>query len=328
MLSFAFPYAFVLLLVPVLVWRFAAPKRTQSDALRVPFFQSVAAAAGETPSAGAVVLARGRVQMVLALLCWALTVTGLARPEMLGEPIMIEKSARDLILAVDISGSMDARDLAAADGTPQQRLAAVKEVINGFIADRDGDRVALIVFGSNAYLQTPFTEDLASAAELMAQTEVGMAGPHTAMGDAIGLALRTFEGSEIEQKLLVLLSDGADTNSQMSPLNATEIAATAGVRIFTIGVGDPAASGDKRVDLQTLEAIADRASGAFYVAEDEEGLRDIYAEIDALNPRLVETTTFQPKESIGHFAFAGAVLLALVVLATGLRASGRRVARG
>lgn len=328
MLSFAFPYAFVLLLAPVLIWRFAAPKRTRSDALRVPFFQSLATAAGQTPSAGAVVLSRGRVQMVLALLCWGLTVTGLARPEILGEPVVIENSARDLILAVDISGSMDARDLADAEGNPQQRLAAVKDVINGFIAERDGDRVALIVFGSNAYLQTPFTEDLESAAELMDQTQVGMAGPHTAMGDAIGLALRTFEGSEVEQKLLILLSDGADTNSQMSPLNATEIAADAGVRIFTIGVGDPTATGDKRVDLQTLEAIAERASGAFYLAEDEEGLRDIYAEIDRLNPRLVETTTFQPKESVGHFAFAGAVALALIVLAAGMRGPRRRAARG
>ncbi|WP_295316660.1 VWA domain-containing protein [Roseobacter sp.] len=315
MLSFAFPYAFLLLPVPWLVWKFAPAHREKASALRVPFFHSLAEAAGQTPSQGAMIRRRGRGQMLAAMLCWGLTVTGLARPEILGEPVVIEKAARDLVLAVDISGSMDTRDLQDADGNPVQRLDAVRDVINGFIAERDGDRIALIVFGTNAYLQTPFTEDLASAAELMAQTEVGMAGPHTAMGDAIGLALRTFEASDVEQKLLVLLSDGADTNSQMSPLNATEIAAGAGVRIFTIGVGDPQASGENRVDLATLKAIAERADGEFYTASDTEGLRAIYDEIDALNPRLVETTTFQPKETRGHLAFAVAVLVGLGTLA-------------
>lgn len=252
--------------------------------------------------------------MTVAVLCWILAVVGVARPQVLGQPIVIEKAARDLVLAVDISGSMDARDMLDGEGNPQQRLAAVKDVINAFIAEREGDRVALVVFGSNAYLQTPFTEDLESAAEFMEQTEVGMAGPHTAIGDAIGLALRTFEASEIEQKLLVLLSDGADTNSQMSPFNATEIAANAGVRIFTIGVGDPGGSGDDRVDLDTLEAIASRADGAFYVADDTQGLADIYAEIDRLNPRVVDTTTFQPREELGHLAFTAAALLGFAMM--------------
>lgn len=322
MLSFAFLWAFLLLPLPLAVWLFAPAYREQTRALRVPFFRHVVEAAGKTPAQGAMVRSRGRMQMAVAILCWALTVMGLSRPEILGEPIVIEKAARDLVLAVDISGSMDARDMADAQGQPQQRLEAVKEVIKGFIEEREGDRIALIVFGSNAYLQTPFTEDLDSAAELMAQTQVGMAGPHTAMGDAIGLALRTFEASEIEQKVLILLSDGADTNSAMSPLNATEIAVGAGVVIHTIGVGDPTASGDDRVDLETLEAIADRASGRFFVAGDVEGLRSVYEEIDVLNPRVVETTQFQPRENIGHYAFIAALLLGLAQVA-GLLVAGQ-----
>jgi len=157
----------------------------------------------------------------------------------------------------------------------------------------------------------------------MAQTRVGMAGPHTAMGDAIGLALRTFEASDIESKLLILLSDGADTSSQMSPLNATEIAVAAGVRINTIGVGDPQASGSDRLDLDTRKAIAARADGGFYVADDAEGLREIYEEIDALNPRLVETTRFQPKEAVGFYAFAAAAMLGAAAL-LGLMLVSRR----
>ena len=315
MLSFAFPWAFLLLPLPLAVWWSAPPYREETRALRVPFFKNVAEAAGQTPAQGAVERPRGRLQMAVAIICWCLTITGLARPEILGEPVVIEKAARDLILAVDISGSMDARDMADAEGQPQQRLEAVKSVVNEFIAERDGDRIALIVFGTNAYLQTPFTEDLDSAAELMAQTQVGMAGPHTAMGDAIGLALRTFEASDIEQKVLILLSDGADTNSAMSPLNATEIAVGAGVVIHTIGVGDPQGSGDDRVDLETLEAIADRAGGRFFVAGDVEGLRAVYEEIDALNPRVVETTSFQPRKSIAYYAFAAALLLGMAQLA-------------
>ena len=114
----------------------------------------------------------------------------------------------------------------------------------------------------------------------------------------------------------------------MSPLNATEIAASAGVRIYTIGVGDPGAGGDNRVDLDTLQAIAARADGGFFVADDTEGLREIYDEIDRLNPRLVDTTTFQPKETIAHFAFAAALSLGLALMIGLVLSTGRRVQRG
>ena len=110
MLSFAAPFAFVIMPLPLLVWYFAPPYRETAQALRVPFFQSIAAAAGQTPSSGSLVRKRGRAQMTVAILCWVLAVVGVARPQILGEPIVIEKSARDLVLAVDISGSMDARD--------------------------------------------------------------------------------------------------------------------------------------------------------------------------------------------------------------------------
>lgn len=311
MLSFALPWVFALLPLPLFIWKFAKPRKERAAAVRVPFFAEMTEALGTVPSSGAIVRRRGAWQMLCVTLCWVCVVVGLARPEMLGEPIVIEKAARDLILAVDISGSMDERDLQTPDGKPLQRLEAVKSVINDFIANRQGDRIALIVFGSNAYLQTPFTEDLTSAAELMDQTKVGMAGPHTAIGDAIGLSLRTFEASEIEQKLLILLSDGADTNSRMSPLNAAEIAASKGVTIYTIGVGDANGTGEQRVDLDALEGIAKRASGQFYFADDADGLAQIYAEIDALNPRLVDTSTFQPRDPMGFVLFALASILGL-----------------
>ncbi|TKZ19207.1 VWA domain-containing protein [Shimia litoralis] len=323
-LSFAFPWAVLLLPAPYLVWRYAPPYRSFSQAIRIPFFREVSEATGLTPKQGAVVLRRRKIQMIASVLCWVMLIVGLARPELLGQRVTVEKAARDLALAVDLSGSMDARDMKDADGKPQQRLQVVKDVVEDFIAQRDGDRISLIVFGSRAYVQTPFTEDLESVATMLGDTQVCMAGPDTAIGDAIGLAIRTFETSQVDQRLLVLLSDGADTSSTMSPINAAEIAAQEGLTIYTIGVGDPKAGGDDRVDLGTLEDIANRAKGSFYYGFDQAGLAEIYAKIERLNPRITETITFQPRQPLGWVAFGAGMLVALLAMIWLVTTSTRR----
>jgi len=183
------------------------------------------------------------------------------------------------------------------------------------VENRQGDRIALIVFGSQAYLQTPLTEDLQTVAQLLEQTEVGMAGPHTALGDAIGLSIRTFESSEIEQRVLILLSDGSDTASRMSPLNAAEIARQAGVEISTIAVGDPNSSGENRVDVATLQDIARRSGGNSYFASDVNALSQVYARIDDLNPRAVETLSYRPRQSLAYVPIGLAALIGLCSLA-------------
>ena len=190
-----------------------------------------------------------------------------------------------------------------------QRLAAVKEVLSRFIAERDGDRMALIIFSTRAFVQPPFTEDLQSLQGFLDQTVVGMAGPNTALGDAIGLSVRTFDSSDVEQRLLILLSDGADTSSTMTPVNAAAIAADRGVTIQTIGVGDPAGTGEDRVDLDMLDQIALATGGSFAFASDEAALTDVYARIDAQNPRITETTSFRPRESLVHVPLGLAVLI-------------------
>ncbi len=310
-IELAVPWVLLLLPAPWLVWRFLPPHREQVPALRFPFFRRIAEAAGTEPQAGSVILRRRRLQMIVAVLVWLCLVVAAARPERVGEPIEVEKAARDVVLAIDISGSMDARDFVAADGDRVQRLEAVKRVVGRFIDARDGDRVALIVFGTKAFVQAPFTEDLQTVRGLLDQTEVGMAGPHTVIGDAIGLAIRTFEGSEIQQRLLILLSDGADTGSRMTPANAAEIAARNGVDIFTIGVGDAEGQGEQRVDLVALQDIATRARGQFFFADDETGLASVYGRIDALSPRKVETLSFRPREPLAHWPLGAAVILAL-----------------
>ena len=321
--ALAFPVALLLLPAPWLVWRMLPPYRSQSQGIRIPFFRQITEAAGLEPKQGAVILDRRRVQVIAAGLCWVAIVLGLARPELLGQTVTVEKAARDLMLAVDVSGSMDANDMVSKDGQPRQRLETVKGVVNRFVADREGDRVGLIVFGTRAYVQSPFTEDLATIQSLLDQTRVGMAGPDTAVGDAIGLSIRAFQSSKIEQRLLILLSDGADTSSRMSPVNAAEIAAQEGVRIHAIGVGDPSGAGDERLDLGALEDLAQRTGGQFFFADDEEGLSAIYGEIDRLTPRITETVTFQPRQPLGWICFAFALMVGFV--ATGyLAASSRR----
>jgi len=137
-----------------------------------------------------------------------------------------------------------------------------------------------------------------------------MAGPNTALGDAIGLSVRTFEASEVEQRVLILLSDGADTSSRMTPVNAASIAADKGVTIHTVGVGDPEASGEDKVDLAALEAIAKQTGGAYFFASDQSALEQVYTEIDRLNPRITENSSFRPTEGLSHIPLA----LALVIL--------------
>jgi Ca-activated chloride channel family protein len=264
--------------------------------------------------------------MAAALAAWVLTVLALAQPERVGEAVEITKAARDVVLAIDISGSMDARDFETPDGERTQRLAGVREVVRAFVEGREGDRMALIVFGTKAYVQAPLTEDLDTIVDLLDRTEVGMAGPHTALGDAIGLAIRTFEASEIEQRLMILLSDGADTASRMSPVNAAEIAKGESVEIFTIGVGDPDATGEDRVDLPTLQDIAARTGGEFFFAGDEAALREVYSRIDDLAPREVETLSYRPRQSLAWIPLALATVIGTATVAFLVLGARRRAA--
>lgn len=309
MMSLAAPWALALLPMPLLVWALVPPHREQVPALRLPFFRRIVAATGAEAKTGAQVRRRRALQVTIAVLCWCLVVLALARPERLGPPLEITKSARDIVLSIDISGSMDARDFNAPDGSRLQRLEGVRQVVQDFIAGREGDRIALIVFGSAAYLQTPLTEDLETVSALLDRTTVGMAGPQTALGDSIGLAIRTFESSDIDQRLLILLSDGSDTSSRMSPINAAEIAASKSVEIHTIGVGDPNAQGEDRVDLAALQQIASRTGGEFFFAEDAAALDAVYARIDELTPREVETLSYRPRTAMAWIPLALAALI-------------------
>ena len=324
MLELAHPWALLLLPLPLLVWWLAPPQRERVSAMRVPFFEQIAAAAGSEARAGAVVMRRRRLQVIVAILVWLLLVAGLAKPEWVGEPIVRTEAARDIMLALDLSGSMDYVDFPGEDGNDVSRFTAVQRVVDRFVAERESDRIGLIVFGTKAYLQLPFTRDLETARALVELMEVGMAGPKTALGDSIGLAINSFESSEVDDRLLILLTDGNDTASKMTSINAADIASLNGVEIYTIGIGNTEATGEDRVDFETLAAIARRTGGDFFNAENEAALDAIYRRIDEAAVADVRTQSWRPRESLVHWPAGLAVVLVLFTYLLLLAGSRRR----
>jgi len=323
-LELAYPWALLALPLPLLVWWLAPPHREVVSALRIPFFAQTLEAVGANPQSGAMIVRRRWLQRIVTALVWCLLVLGLTKPQLIGEPIVRTEASRDVMLAIDLSGSMDYKDFPDADGTMSRRLDGVQRVVDEFVAARSEDRIGLIVFGDSAYLQLPFTRDLKSARTLVELMDVGMAGPRTAIGDAIGLSIKSFENSELDKKLLILLTDGNDTASKMTPINAAAIAAENDIVIYTIGVGDEQATGEDRVDFAALQSVADRTGGAFFNATDEASLAEVYARIDELAVADVKTTEWRPRESLMHWPVGVVLLLAFMMYAALLLDARRR----
>jgi Ca-activated chloride channel family protein len=320
----AYPWALLALPLPLLIWWLVPAHREKVSALRIPFFAETVEAVGAEAQSGAMVIRRRWLQRIAAGIVWCLLVLGLTKPQLIGDPIVRTEAARDVMLAIDLSGSMNYRDFPDAAGTMSSRLDGVQRVVDAFVAEREDDRVGLIVFGDNAYLQLPFTRDLRSARALVGLMDVGMAGPRTAIGDAIGLSIRNFEDSQLDKKLLILLTDGNDTASKMTPINAAAIAAENDIVIYTIGVGDTEATGEDRVDFETLEQVSRRTGGEFFEATDEASLTSVYARIDALEVADVKTTEWRPRTSLMQWPVGAAVLLALVTFGLLLLSMRRR----
>ena len=304
MIDFAHMWVFALLPLPLLVRWLLPPFQDVRPAVRVPLFDVLVASTGATPSKGAVVRARTMVQAVLYVIVWVCVVVALARPQWLEPPVVREVPTRDLLLAIDLSGSMETEDFKNAAGEAVDRLTAVKEVLDEFLSRRQGDRVGMIVFGTGAFVQIPFTQDLDVCRELLDQTAVRMAGPKTAFGDAIGLSITLFQRSQLEDKVLIALTDGNDTGSKVPPREAAKIAADNEIVIHTIGVGDPTTAGEEKLDEEALADVADETGGRYFFAGDRDQLKQIYAELDKLDQRTIETVSHQPKRDYYHVPLA------------------------
>jgi Ca-activated chloride channel family protein len=312
MLELEFAWALVLLPLPALLqwWLPAYAERRQ--AIRAPYFEQLAALTGREPSKGAAVARGPRIQRVLVWVIWALLVAALARPVWIGEPIARTRAARDLMLALDLSGSMQTEDFTTASGERVDRLTAVKEVLDEFIRRREDDRLGLLLFGNAPFIQAPFTEDHETLRALLDEAAVGMAGPQTMLGDAIGLSITVFEEAEAEQRVLILLTDGNDTGSKVPPTKAAKIAAEHGITIHAIGAGDPGTTGEEAFDEATLKQVAESTGGRYFRAMDRAQLEQVYATLDELLPREVDSITHRPRDAIFWLPVAAVILLTLL----------------
>ena len=256
----------------------------------------------------------------MLLLLWSLLVLALARPQLLEPPLTKTVPTRDMLLLVDLSGSMETDDFTSSTGEQIDRLSAVKEVLDDFLTRREGDRVGLIVFGNAAFVQVPFTTDLDAARLLLEETEVRMAGPRTAFGDAIGLGITLFERSDVEQRVMIALTDGNDTGSRIPPAEAAKIAHNNDIRIHVVGVGDPTTAGEEALDEEALEAVTGATGGRYFHAGDRAELEEIYTELDSMDRREIETISHQPGRELFYWPLAVFLLLGLLYQAIiGLR---------
>lgn len=317
-LEFISPQWFWVLPLPILVYWFVPAYRTKRTAIKVPFFDLLINALGEEPSEGATQLKPSWWQRIILLVSWLCVVIALAQPQMLGEPQVRKSMGRDVMVAVDLSGSMSEQDFTDANGKSIDRLNAAKSVLKDFIKEREGDRLGLILFGDAAFVQTPFTADHEAWLTLLDQTEVAMAGESTALGNAIGLAIKTFEQSSQEagaaqrEKVVIVLTDGNDTASFVEPIDAAKVAAAKGVRIHVIAMGDPTTVGEQALDMDVINKIAKDTGGQAFQAKDRNGLQKAYGDINQLEPKLYESTTYRPKVSLQHYFMAVVMVLYLL----------------
>lgn len=268
MFSFAMPWIFYLLPLPFLIRGILPSEKSSSQsALTLPFFDGIEPAlSGKRPPS--------KLKHALLWLMWVALIVSLAGPELLGEKQLINRQGRNIMLALDVSGSMQIDDM-EINGNRVQRLAVVKQTANDFVNKRDGDRLSLILFGTSAHLQTPLTFDLKTVKHMIDDASIGLAGQTTSIGDAIGIAIKKFSTVEGKEKVLILLTDGSNNSGVLTPLQAARIAKDKGIKIYTIGLGSTqmlvknifglqAVNPSSDLDETTLKEIAKITGGAFF----------------------------------------------------------------
>ena len=309
MFEFGYPWMFVLLILPFVINRLPWYYISRRSALRISFKEDIDAVNRNKSEVSGISRAT-RIQKILLLLVYFLVITALAKPQYIAAPLHKEISQREVLVSVDLSGSMATRDFRDANGSSIDRLEAVKMVLRDFFKARKGEKIGLILFGNAAFVQAPFTQDLNALEHLLSELRIGMAGPRTAMGDSIGLAVKMFRDSNVTDRMLIVMSDGDDTGSKVPPLTAAKLAAKNDVNIFTIAIGDPQKAGEHPIDTETLKEIAKLTGGKFYYAWNREELSDIYKQIDKLKPKEVKVITHRPKFDL----FRVPLLLTIVLL--------------
>ncbi|MCQ9393924.1 vWA domain-containing protein [Pseudomonas viridiflava] len=319
MFEFVWPWVFALLPLPWLM-RFVLPMADSGEAaLKVSFLNELEGLSGRRAKAN---LPAWR-QRSPFLLIWLFLLIAAARPQWLGEPLPVAASGRDLLVAVDVSGSMDYPDM-QWQSDEVSRLVLVQHLLGDFLEGRQGDRVGLILFGSQAFVQAPLTFDRRTVRIWLDEAKIGIAGKNTAIGDAIGLALKRLRLRPANSRVLVLVTDGANNGGQIDPITAARLAANEGVRIYTIGIGsDPDKSGiqgllglNPSLDLDepTLKDIASLSGGQYFRARDGEQLEKIRATLDSLEPVAQQPTQARPAQVLYQWPLSLALLMSVLLV--------------
>ncbi|KHL68683.1 von Willebrand factor type A domain-containing protein [Pseudomonas flexibilis] len=328
MFEFAWPWIFLLAPLPWLLRALLPPADSGEAALKVSFLDELQDLSGQRARGSSLPAWRQQLPFMLVWLCLLLAA---ARPQWLGERLPIPASGRDLLLAVDVSGSMEYPDMLWRD-QPISRLGLVQRLFGEFIEQRRGDRVGLILFGSQAYLQAPLTFDRRTVRTWLEEARVGIAGPNTAIGDAIGLAVKRLRDQPAHSRVLVLITDGANTGGSLAPLTAAQLAADNRVTLYTIGIG--ALPGQGRgpgifafapgldLDEPGLQAMAELTGGQYFRAHSSDALREIGQTLDRLQPVAQQSLPARLTRELYVWPLAAALLFSLLLVVRVIRPQG------
>jgi len=313
----AYLWVFWLLPLPLLIYWLLPPLRMKSASITLPTYEKALSYTGQKPRKSALVKRKSFFQWLVLGLSWVLLLAALSSPQLVGKPEMKVKTSRNFLIAADISFSMAQNDW-LTDGQKARRWDGVKGVMHDFIQKRKGDRMGLIFFGSNAYIQAPFTPDLVTVTQMLDEADVGMAGQMTHFGKAITKGVGMFDKDTIKTKVMLLLTDGIDSGDDVLPLDAADLAQKDSIIIYTIGIGDPGKEGTD-LDEKTLQEIAELTGGQYFLAKDEDRLAEIYDEVDKLEPIEYEEMENRPVTLLYYYPLGAA--LGLLILSALLGAS-------
>lgn len=306
-----YKWVFALMLVPVLIYILWPALHKRRSGLLVPFFNRAASLSDQHFRKRAWISRKNIFVWLTLLLCWICLLAAASSPRYVGKPAKEIKTVRSFMIATDISLSMATTDW-QLKGHRISRWGVIKSIMKGFIKARKSDEVGLIMFGSNAYLQAPFTTDLETVDWLMDQTEVGMAGQMTSIGNAIAYSIKIFRQDTIKKKVMLLLTDGIDSGKDILPLDAAEAAKRDSIVIYTIGIGRSKGSGGYDLDEKTLQAIARTTGGKYFNAMNSLQLKQVYAMLDKLHPVVYQQETYKPVVLLYYYPLTVAILLALL----------------
>jgi Ca-activated chloride channel family protein len=327
MFEFSYLWIFILLPLPLLARYFLTAQKRSYTQVWIPLAQGITNQQSEAQ--------KSHLSAFIPWLVWLLLLCTLAKPIWFGEPIRLQQESRDMIVSLDLSGSMQEVDM-QLNGKTVDRLTLVKDLLNDFVDLRHGDRLGLILFADHAYLQTPLTFDLKTIKEMVAETELGLVGQKTAIGESIALAIKRFVENKNQQRVLILLTDGANTSGVIGPIQAAKQAAKNNITIYTIGIGADEMIrksfwGKQRVnpsadlDEKTLTEIAKLTGGQYFRARNQDELQNIYQQLNLLEPIESDFLEFRPEKDLFYWPLSLAVLI-LFLFALYFKLRGRYAA--